>query len=114
MHGIFRPHVKLPEMVSRHVLYVLVHHVKSDRLRLTIAPYGPRVLVAVVTLRFRWRRYHAARRCWRHPVLIDTRDHNTGYDFAQGVGQQHLQMYPYRALEQVVKHTDESDTIKTA
>lgn len=104
-------------MVSRYVLYVLVHHVKSDRFRLTIAPYGPRVLVAVVTLRFRWRRYHATRRCRRHPVLVDTRYHNTGYDFAQGVRQQHLQMYPYRSLEQVrkthVKHADESDTVKT-
>lgn len=90
---------KLPEMIPGHVLNVLVNHVKPDSFWLAIAPYGPRVLVAVVTLRFGRRRHHAARRRRRYPVLVDTRYHYTGYHFAQSVGQQHLQMHPNRALK---------------
>jgi len=98
--SIFYYSVWLPEMISGHVLNILVDHMKSDRFRLAIAPYGPRVLVPVVTLGFRGRRHNATGRCWRHPVLVDTRYHYAGYNFTQGIRQQHLEMYPNRALKQ--------------
>lgn len=88
-------------MISGHVLNVLVHHVKPHRFRLAIAPDRPRVLVAVVTLCFRRRRHHATGRRRRHPVLVDTSYHYTGYHFAQSVGQQHLQVHPDRSLKRV-------------
>lgn len=98
--SIFYYAVWLPEMISGHVLNILVDHMKSNRFWLAIAPNGPRVLVPVVTLRFRWRRHNATGHCWRHPVLVDTRYHYARYNFTQSICQQHLEMYPNRALKQ--------------
>lgn len=97
----------LPEMISGHVLYVLVDHVKSDSFRLAIAPYGPGVLVTVVALCFR-RRCHHATGSWRwHAVLIDTCHQYARYDFAQSVGQHHLQVDPDRTLKTRVINSQE-------
>ena len=41
----------VPEVVSGHVVYVLVHHVQTDGLRMTVALDGPGLLVPVVALR---------------------------------------------------------------
>lgn len=107
----------LPEMVPWHVLDIFVYHVEPDRLRLAIAPYGPRVLVPVVTLGFGGRGHHAAGCRGRHAVLVDASYHDAGYDLTQRVGQQHFQVYPDRALQDtqggyqcidpnITRHTD--------
>lgn len=82
-----------PQMIARHILYVLVHHMQPDCFRMAVTLHAPRLFVTIITLGDSRRGNDSGT-----VRTVGLGENNGGDHLGERVGQMHLQMNPDHTL----------------